>query len=532
MRGLQRGCYDAPVKVRFALKFVARTGVVLVMAIAPACVEDDTPRGLEDRPPREDVFFEEPVSVFPRDVGDDAPTLAGTASCTPLEAGEELVALSPSGEAWLAAPTTGGVALRLALPGTDPVPLGRLAVNPPLTSGRAWEDGVVAFVAEERLFRFDGALLEPIRYPEGLPPPSAFCGDPGVDGGDTFVAAGDRLLQRSDGQWFEWALPTAAPFPSYGSLARFAAPEGACTSQDDVLYVRNAEGRVWFVARWRTEPIDDLEGATALVHDPAYGLAAIVDDELVTGGTVLVPELTSTRFSEGAPDALASADRTLFVRIGSTLYRGRDGEIARVTGATVAGELHAYAGGVVTVEGTSLCHLQVGPRLTLEGMRPFERRLAGTFRLAVTSDGLGAPEVTVDDVALPLTPAALGFESEATDVGARGWHRIRVVSGADDRTLRYFVRPPAATWESEVRELAATHCASSGACHAAERTDLDRPDLSTWETWVTNAEIIRTRLVETGDMPPAESRQPTWGPGVLTTILRWMDGGLPEGGEE
>ncbi len=478
------------------------------------------------------MFFDEPVSLFPRSVPSDIATVSGTRTCTPLEAEESLVAVSSSGEAWLARPAPTGVSLRVVAPGTAPLPLGRLAVEGPLAHGRAWEDGTLAFVAEESLYRFDGAFLEPIRWPEGFPAPGAFCGDPGLDGGDTFVAAGTRLLQRDEGQWFEWALPAEGTYPSYGELARFAAPEGACRSQDDALYVANDAGRVWFVARWKTEPVDALEGASAIAHDPAFGVAALVDGELRSGGTVLAPDITPTRFAAGTPEAMAASDRTLYVRVDTTLFRGREGAFERVEGATVAGALEAYAGGVVFTEDGELCHVQVGPRFTLLGLRPFERRLGGTFQLQVTSDGLGEPRVELDDVPLALAPASLGFETEETPAGSRGWHRVRVASDDGDRTLRYLVRPPAATWESDIRELAATHCSSSGACHAAERTDLERPDLSTWEGWVMNSDIIRTRLVETGDMPPAESRQPTWGPGVLTSFLRWIDGGLPETADE
>ncbi|MEO0322436.1 MAG: hypothetical protein AAF447_05740 [Myxococcota bacterium] len=504
----------------------------LTLGVLSACVVDDTPRGLDDRPPLEDMFFDEPVSLFPRDVAADVDAVPGTRSCTALEDGESLVAVSPSGEAWLSRAVPGGVALRVVAPAAEPVSLGRLAVEGPLAQGRAWEDGTLAFIAEERLYRYGGGLLEPIRWPAGLPAPSGFCGDPGLDGGDTFVAAGTRLFQRDEGQWFEWALPSEGTYASYGTLGLFAAPEGACRSQEDALYVSNVDGRVWFVARWKTEPVAALDGATSLAHDPAFGVAALVGGELRSGGTPLIPEIEATRFAEGAPEALAASDRTVYVRVGSTLYRGRDGAFMRVQGATVAGELRAYAGGVVFTDAGELCHAQVGARVTMLGLRPFERLLEGSFQLRVTSDGLSAPTLELDDEPLALTPADLGFETAATPTGSQGWHRLRVLSGADDRTLRYLVRPPPATWESDIRELSATHCSSNRACHASDRSDMERPDLSDWEGWVMNADIIRTRLVETGDMPPAESRQPTWGPGVLTTLLRWIDGGLPEGGAE
>ncbi|MEM1417631.1 MAG: hypothetical protein AAGH15_22225, partial [Myxococcota bacterium] len=187
------------------------------------------------------------------------------------------------------------------------------------------------------------------------------------------------------------------------------------------------------------------------------------------------------------------------------------------------------AGGVLYEDGGELCRAQVGTRFSLRGLRPFERRLPGPLQVGVASDGLGEVTAELDGEPLPLEAAALGFESAPTEVGARGWHRIRVSVGDDDRTLRFLVRPPAATWTSDIEALASTHCSSLGACHAADRTDLERPDLSTWEGWVENADIIWTRLVETGDMPPAEARNEEWGPEVLTTFLRWLDAGLPEG---
>ncbi|MEM1417146.1 MAG: hypothetical protein AAGH15_19770, partial [Myxococcota bacterium] len=304
----------------------------LALVALAGCVEDDTPRGREARPPTEDVFFEEPVSIFPRSVGTDAPTLAGRVTCSALEADERVVAVTAAGEAWLAREVSGGVRVRALVPGETAVDHGRLGVTPPLEGGRAWEDGTLAFTAGGRLWRFDGALLEPIRWPEGLPAPRGFCGDPGEDGGDVFVAAGERLFQREEGQWLEWVLPEDGRFPSFGSLEGFAAPEDACRSQDESLFVGSTEGLVWSIARWRTETLEDLEGATALAHDPAFGIAVVVEGELLTGGTLVAPDFTATRFAAGAPEALAAADRTLWVRVGDELYRGRDGELARVEG--------------------------------------------------------------------------------------------------------------------------------------------------------------------------------------------------------
>lgn len=74
------------------------------------------------------------------------------------------------------------------------------------------------------------------------------------------------------------------------------------------------------------------------------------------------------------------------------------------------------------------------------------------------------------------------------------------------------------------------HCAGA-ACHGPDLGDASRPDLSTYDAWISREETILDRVVTKGDMPPFGARKDTWGLDAQLTVSEWFETGAARGGE-
>lgn len=521
---------------------VVAVGVAVWASAAGGCYEGlDLYEGHEPLPaPAEDTDSSVPPAP-PSEPDSDAQTIDVRGSmevdawCVNAPHERDVQSISPSGEAWL----VDSRAEQLIVLGPNAkVQMEFTFATEGLGRLHAWNDVYASFIASGRLWRTDPNTRPQLAaWPPGLPQPTDFCGDPSTDG-DGVVIAGNAIYRREQGFWWRWTLPSGENFGPLSSIARGA---GACVDSEGAAWLLDESRTLWRVHAEDTRPVegfDDVAGATFV---PAIGVVGWRRDTLLVRN---LGESSSLRFPDGDPIVgVSGSESTLWVLTPGRLWRydGADWlEAVPATGApaenlTSARLLGADATGVwigtATEAEQRICRLTPRPNLDLHGLRPLERLSAPVVSLEVFGDALEKLEdltLVLDAKEVHRHDGSAPWLVEALDLGPDGWHVLELVSGG--RTLRRLEielrQPKLATWQEDIDPLAAQHCALAG-CHDVH-AEGNRPSLADYQDWVDNADAIRLR-VAASDMPPPAARLETWTPEAATTILSWIESGMPEG---
>ena len=128
---------------------------------------------------------------------------------------------------------------------------------------------------------------------------------------------------------------------------------------------------------------------------------------------------------------------------------------------------------------------------------------------------------------IPLSEDEAGQLQLSAEITEQGWHTLEVSHDDMTRSIDFLVeRLEPATWATDIEPLFEAHC-SNDACHGSGAWAQNRPDLSSYDTWVELSESIRNRVTVNADMPPPGSGD--WGVEDTLLLLSWLDAGLPEG---
>lgn len=435
--------------------------------------------------------------------------------CTARTAEERLVAVGPNAEVWLATDTELGSSIRVVSEGETK---GTFDTDGTVIAASAL-DGVRGSVATAAgLFTIDGPRIDALAWPGDPASIVELCGDLSVDG-DGRVFAED-VYTRDLGQWWRWNAPEGATGP------HTARASGVCADREDSTFVLQD------TVAWRIRPdfvstLPEFSDATALATDEAFGLAALRDGDLWLGqGNQPSVWL---RFEPGAVEAVEASDGLLFVAAGGHLYARDDEEMFELVDADGplgdAELLGAAAGQIVVQRGDELCVHGLAEPVTVRGIRPFQRVRDSALEVRISDVDA---TITLDgeplEAALQDGEAALDLE-----VADQGWHSMEISTASTTRTIAFEVeRLVPATFGADIAPLFEKHCSGSG-CHGPTPSSEDRPDLSSYESWVERADAIRERVAVTADMPPLGSGDEPWGVEETLLLLGWLDAGLPEG---
>ncbi len=470
----------------------------------------------------------EPDEVVPL----DGPPRDVEVTCAELGASQSVASVSPDGDLWLATAVAEGTEIDSLSPSdpTDVVTFTLPWSSPTTMQALGRTRGVV--VASEGVFAWDGEFADEIRWPEHLPAPSGFCGDPSLDG-DALVFAGD-VFTRDIGQWWRWNIPGDAL-----TDVRIAATTGACAGRSGIAYLLRGD-TVWGVEDTWVAPLPRFSPAQAVAADDGFGLAAIVEGDLRLGDASAEEFPAWIRFEEQTAQALGATPGRLFVATQDRLYASDEAGIVelRRDGASLpASALHPDAAGGVWIESAhSVCHVGGSAGVRVDGLRPYQTRRSNEVEVALEldADTQGSPAATLDGEAVPLTELGSGrWGLELSFIEDAGWHELVVDVSRNDQALQrqieFQVEPLAnATWEDDIAPLFEQHCGTA-ACHGPEPLSEDRPDLSQYEVWTMLSASIRNRVGETSDMPPLGSGDGSWGVDEVLLVVGWIDAGLPEG---
>lgn len=457
-----------------------------------------------------DDGYTEPTKEYV-EVGGD---LNLTVECFDVAGGESVAGVDSNGELVL----TDGTATIRNLPSGRTV---TLAQTPEVLSSWGHRYG---YIADGSLTTEGAGFAQPVNWPDSLPAPTEFCGDPSAEA-DGFVAAGDALVQRDAGQWWRWSKPEGGDF---GAVGRFAKSFGACLDESGGAWMEMQDGSVWRVSTQSTWEAEPLRGATSLSFGP-QGVIAVVEGELVYGGVnggftipVFEESVSSAAGSLGGTWAIVGSD--LLHYDGETWWRS-SASVPSLSGQAV---LMGAPSGVWVVEGQQACSVGGGSTLRLSGLRPFQRVGGKRIGFEIEASGAEAALVSVDGE-LVMDEAGPGPWFSDVKLVGNGWHDVEVEAGELTRRFRFESRPAGGgSWVSDVEPLAREHCALAG-CHDPDVDD--RPVLDSYQGWVDNADAVFNRVVVARDMPPPASKLETWDAAEVTLVSNWIDAGLPENDE-
>lgn len=481
---------------------------------------DEAPERVPDPAPTDSV----PVEVVP----DGLERVGGDDFCLPRPSDREIVGVSPEGDLWLTDGDTTGSSNRFEVldPWTgastmspEDIELGPMvAVNP-----RSHEEA--AIVTTDRLWYLEAWSRIELTPPEAFSNGATSCGNPRVNG---FVLASGALYERRDDGW--WGLQ---PTTSESSLPTdLITVDGECVGPTDALWMSAPDGTLWRVR---------FDGSGAQVDGTQFeGLT----DAAVTEGTLAVladAELwlgpdswTRWRFEAGEPAALAASGGWVWIVVGRRVIAARGTEFAELAHdlqEDVQG-VFPHATGVWVASANDLCHVDLGPRVRLHGLGPYQRIPGSEHAFGVEIDEPHVSvSVTVDGEEVDVQPGLDGLDqSVLLRLETLGWHRVELradLADAELTTRTVWVRrdiPTVVTFSEDVAPIAERHC-SGAACHSS-MTTASIPVLESFEAWVDHADAIETRVVESNNMPPLGVRDETWGSEEVETIAKWFEGGM------
>lgn len=452
------------------------------------------------------------------------------ARCQPLEAGEELIGVSPEGEAWLEG--DGGVR-HIQPDGT------MTAVAADFTRADAlvaWDSQLAFVVGDNTLWNagFDGA--EPLSLPPELGKPKFVCGDPARNGG-AFLITTRGLFERSGDSWLRWSFPLELL-----ESMQIRALQGACSGEEPLMYVE-ADNSLWEVdygERASFREAAKLDGMVAGGPDPRIGFVALRDGALVRydgGGWAPVP------FDEGPVDQVSVADGLLWAAVDSKIYRrNRYDEWEEMSASLWPApitELRAYAaGGAWSVHGNVLCHVEPEKTLRVRGIRPFARLAQGSaLSVAVSADpGMGAElSARLDGQGVDLTGGA-GTWSVSRAALEPGWHELWLAlsspEGPVERIVKFLVEgedlattpmpppsEPTVTWEADIAPIYGRSCE---VCHGEGG---NQTFMGSFEAFRALGPLALERVAQ-GEMPPPASSAPALSEDELQLLQTWVQEGM------
>lgn len=439
--------------------------------------------------------------------------------CTTLLDGERVAAVGPNAETWLAREEGATSVVRMiSVRGTSNF---GFETAGPLLAASALDGERGAFATAQGLFTVAGPRVDLLAWSGDPADIVDLCGDLSVDGDGRVLT--DDIHTRDLGQWWRWNAPAGV----VGQSASMGMQAGACADQSGAGYLLH-EGTVWSVGSSFVESLPAFEPASAVVGHDAFGVAAIVEGELLVGQPEEDPTVFS--FEAGPVSGLAAGDETLYVVAGDHVYAMGPGvgfrELLHDGSSLGAQTLQgAGAGGVVLQAEGVVCFRGPAQPIEVVGVRPAAHRRVPGLNLQITAD-VEAMQARLDDAPVELAPTESGwsFSHEWLD---EGWHTLEVFHEGASRRIDFSVeRLTQATWADDIAPLFEAHC-SNEACHGPTPSSQDRPDLSTYNAWVELSQTIRSRVAVTADMPPAGFSD--WGVEDTLLVLGWLDAGLPEG---
>lgn len=441
-------------------------------------------------------------------VGADTAAAAAVVTCRP-RGDTSILGASPAGELWLA--TAGGTRI-LDLAGGDRTIAASLA---DASAVQPWDGAQASIVVDGALWTWRDGEREHVMLPDAVGRVRAACGPPAAEHG-AFVATDRGLFERIGAQWWQWSAegrPVAA-------ASDLLAVDGACARRDDTVWFATDDGGLWHLSRTRAGRARDDAAAVELAAVPG-GIAVRDADGLRLG-----PDWRDVFFDGGEVGAIDATGERLWAAAGDAVYVRTRATWLRVDGlpaaAPTAIAAHA-AGGAWIAYADELCHAAIDPAIVVDGLRPFERRLARTAAIAVRLPGQPDQAATIerDGEAIATADVTDGVAAVDLPLGPVGWHRLVVRTAGAERRLDYYLVPAATrSWAADVEPLFRAYCAG-GPCHGPSPGG-GRPDLSTYDGWRTRAPLIKARLVA-GTMPPADPRP---SPAELDVLLEWIEGGL------
>lgn len=459
-----------------------------------------------------------PPDVEPKNVPAAPEVLTSTATCSPRRPGEKLLSVSPEGHAWLVIPgDTSSVRVLDAFGGEmvetiDDVAIGGVA------EAQAWSSRDAALVTDAGLWRLEDLARIELTPPSGFTAPASLCGDPGDNGA---LVSGGLVFERRGLEWWGWN-PGAVGDEAPRAAIRF---DGECQGTDDLMWLTAADGTLFRVeAAAYSRPVRFAGFVDAAA---TQGMLAVLESDKLWIG----PESwQSWLFPGPVPAKLSASSGAIWMASGAQLLRF-DGaqwvEVAHTMSEPIE-DVAAHAGGVWIAGATTVCHQATGPAVRVEGVRPFARSIELEYALSVrASDDSTDIVADVDGVPVALVlDAETGYWQGAARLDTIGWHTVNVSDsgGLAARSIPVKRIPEVSrSWAADVSPIYQASC-SGNDCHREGATD--RPDLGTYEAWKTNADAIRTRVVEARTMPPAANVGPDWGTDDIEIIQEWLEGGM------
>ncbi|MEZ4403293.1 MAG: hypothetical protein R3B06_24925 [Kofleriaceae bacterium] len=443
-------------------------------------------------------------------VGTDIAHLQPALTCVPRGTARP-AGVTPDGELWMVGPGQTSV---IDLDGTTveaPWALDDASVVQP------WSTLTAAAIVDGEVWTVSEGVREYVPTPTALGATGALCGFPSAQHG-AFVATAGGLIERSSGLWWQWTPSSSTSFGTVKDLARI---DGACTAADGAVWMTNQDGALWRITR---EAAEIVAGATAPISEvaivPGEGAAVRTGGELSLG----LP-WRAVVFDAGPVERIASGGGRLWVVAGGITFVRTAGAWAIVDGLAAApAEIFPDAAGAAWLAvGDQLCRAATDRTVRVDGLLPFEQRVAPLAQLRVvpTSD---ETEVTIDrDGATVATAPVVDGVATLSDVdlGGGGWHQLTVKAGASARLLEYnLLQISDRTWTTDIQPIFEANCGGTR-CHGPAPV-AGQIDLSTYDGWRSKASRVRERLLA-GTMPPSGPRLDS---ATVDIVLDWIEGGL------
>ncbi|MEL6547767.1 MAG: hypothetical protein AAFQ82_24290, partial [Myxococcota bacterium] len=427
--------------------------------------------------------------------------------CNALEADERTLALSPEGDLWTARADGNALVLRVFHPdGTVDTRTEMLGLP---AAARAKSSQELDLVVDGSLWQLDDSGRTLLTLPASAAQ-TEFCGDL-TDRG--LLLSGIELYEARDLNWWRSDLADQS-----GGAFEILDLGGECLGTDNFTWLTGTDGSVWRLSASRAEQVRLFENRTsAAIND--LGIAVFAEDSLWRRTS---EETWIRNPIEGfsAPTVLAGANEDLWFYTDAQLVR-LNGTTAEVTAwADTPTAMTAYDGGLWIESSSEVCHVSGRHSIRVSGILPYQR--VTDAALAFT---LNAPEDTTVTASVDGETLNAGFESGAWIVSGElphiGWNSIELNVGSETRTLSVKLLPAnVVSYETDIAPIYAAHCAD---CHVEGGESVD---LSTYDDWVRYSNAIRSRSVESSNMPPLAQRSAEWDDEEVQLISEWLEGGM------
>lgn len=446
-------------------------------------------------------------------------SLTVTSVCTDLRPGESALSTSPEGHLWLAGTATvGGLPIRVLDGWGQASEQSWLTRFTRIDHLRAESATVASVIADTGLWSLRSGRRVSVDAPFMPGPGWTSCGSLGDR---AFVLGGGRLFERSGSTWIEWTGLETLLGPEASLMGR----DGACRTAGDTLYLRSGDLEVWALTESLATQTADLMGGQAVALREAQLLVlqngALVHDP-ATGGR--------WELDTGAIDHLSAAGSYAWLRAGGELVRFDGSTFLSAGTLGPSAELRPFAsGGVWALEDGRACAIMPSSMIRVTGITPGTtttstivpvraRAFDATETVSLSLGGTEVSPIASEDGWLRFAPTVSAGWNTLRFTGQNG--AIRALELRRTGTLP----PPQPSWATDIQPIYVAHCSAS-ACHVVDSPSR-APNLDTFASWVALSAAIQNRVLESGDMPPTASRDPSWGQDTVRTIAEWIAGGM------